>query len=60
MPLDGGLVLILLLRGVLGEELGLDICRNLDVLGELHLEGRGTTGEGAQDGGVAGVNLGHP
>ena len=41
-----GLVLFLLLSGVLGQEFGLDVGGNLDVLGKLHLEGGTTTGEG--------------
>ena len=41
-----GLVLFLLLGGVLGQEFGLDVGGNLDVLGKLHLEGGTTTGEG--------------
>ena len=49
---DRRLVLFLLLGGVFGQQLGLDVGRNLDVLCELHLEGGGAAGEGAQDGGI--------
>ncbi len=36
---DRRLVLFLLLGGVFGQQFGLDVGRNLDVLCELHLEG---------------------
>ena len=38
---DRRLVLFLLLGGVFGQQFGLDVGRNLDVLCELHLEGGG-------------------
>ena len=57
MVSEQGLVLVLLLGGVVGEKLGLDISRNLLVVSKLHRESGCTSGEGAEGSGVP-VELG--
>ena len=52
MVSEQGLVLVLLLGGVLGKKLGLDISGNLLILSKLHCECGGASGEGTQGCGI--------